>query len=305
LLKQLLLQVDDFSKPRANLGRMTTLKRRLLQLGGFEEKFGLSRSIDRFIDTLAIVENEHNIPIQLWQQCRAIIFLSYVEAGLVVLSSNAGHGCVVAKMDSGWSNPASIGYATIGGGITLGWKKVQSILLVNDQNMLDHLLKGRQAKLGADFSVAVGPLHQEGFVKVKEIPSAYSYGVGSGVFFGAELQGLFLFSRDEENRIFYSDQAVTMRHVLEGRVQTSNQCQRLNAVLERLLSGTKDESATFQKERKRNKSMTVSEQASNAVAGKSQPSFLANAWETNAFLRTFVIFFAIFIMGDLVRRFLI
>ena len=135
-------------------------------------------------------------------QCVAVI-PSMLKAGFV-FGARYGRGVASCRTAKGWSDPA---FFTIQGGsfgLQIGGQAVDLIMLIMNNRGMENLLN-RKFKLGADASVAAGPVgrHAAADTDWKMRAQVLSYSRARGVFAGLELNGAVIKQDRESTREFY------------------------------------------------------------------------------------------------------
>ncbi len=135
-------------------------------------------------------------------ECVAVI-PSMLKAGFV-FGGRYGRGVASCRTAKGWSDPA---FFTIQGGsfgLQIGAQAVDLIMLIMNQKGMENLLNS-QFKLGADASVAAGPVgrHAAADTDWKMRAQILSYSRARGAFAGLELNGSVIKIDRESTREFY------------------------------------------------------------------------------------------------------
>jgi lipid-binding SYLF domain-containing protein len=135
-------------------------------------------------------------------ECVAVI-PSMLKAGFV-FGGRYGRGVASCRTAKGWSDPA---FFTIEGGsfgLQIGAQAVDLIMLIMNQRGMENLLSS-QFKLGADASVAAGPVgrHAAADTDWKMRAQILSYSRARGAFAGLELNGSVIKVDRESTREFY------------------------------------------------------------------------------------------------------
>jgi lipid-binding SYLF domain-containing protein len=146
------------------------------------------------------------VPGSILEKAEAIaVFPSLVKAGFVVGGSR-GHGLIsVRDPKSGtWSSPA---FLTVTGGslgFQIGVQEVDLVLVVQNRRGLEQLLTN-QFKIGADASVAAGPVGREASAStdIQLRAQILSYSRTRGVFAGVTLNGSTIRQDRDANERFY------------------------------------------------------------------------------------------------------
>jgi lipid-binding SYLF domain-containing protein len=150
-------------------------------------------------------------------ECVAVV-PSMLKAGLVV-GAHYGRGLASCRTPKGWSAPA---FFTVKGGsfgLQIGGQAVDLVMLImNDDGM--HKLLSSQFKLGADASVAAGPVgrHAAADTDWKMRAQVLSYSRARGLFAGLELNGAVIKQDKDSTREFYGHM-VTSKAALQGEIE--------------------------------------------------------------------------------------
>lgn len=214
---------------------------------GWEEKFGLARSVEELESTLADLYNRGEIPDEVFAQCKAVMFVILYKTGLGLISQDIGYGCLVARLPPErskpgvrtWSPPISIKVLGISAGLTLGFRKTHALVLLNSDRPAQGLMLGHRFTLGAELSFANGSLAKSETRGPRNsrnlhMVSSYVYNQSGGMYIGVGLQGAALLNRPEENHIFYEDENVTPMNVLLGQIPVQKNVASLQMLLEAL-----------------------------------------------------------------------
>jgi lipid-binding SYLF domain-containing protein len=150
-------------------------------------------------------------------ECVAVV-PSMLKAGFVV-GAHYGRGLASCRTPKGWSAPA---FFTVKGGsfgLQIGGQAVDLVMLImNDDGM--HKLLSSQFKLGADASVAAGPVgrHAAADTDWKMRAQVLSYSRARGLFAGLELNGAVIKQDKDSTREFYGHM-VTSKAALQGEIE--------------------------------------------------------------------------------------
>ena len=150
-------------------------------------------------------------------ECVAVV-PSMLKAGFVV-GARYGRGLASCRTPKGWSAPA---FFTVQGGsfgLQIGGQAVDLVMLVmNDDGM--HKLLSSKFKLGADASVAAGPVgrHAAADTDWKMRAQILSYSRARGIFAGLELNGAVIKQDKDSTREFYGHM-VTSKASLQGAIE--------------------------------------------------------------------------------------
>ena len=133
------------------------------------------------------------------------IFPAVTEAALG-LGGLGGEGIVLIRNPKGgWYGPS---YASISGGsigFQIGVKKVGLVLAITNNDGLQAFTGGNSFKLGADVSIAAGPVGRdaEAATDSRAQASIYSYSISKGLFAGVSLKGSVINVNRDANKAYW------------------------------------------------------------------------------------------------------
>ena len=159
---------------------------------------------------------EKGIPSRILRRARGLAIISVVKAGFI-FSGKAGEGVVVARTGRGWSGPSFIGTGGAGWGPQIGAEVTDFVIVLNSERAVRAFSKGGNVTLGADASVAAGPVGRAAEADVTPRAAIYTYSKSKGLFIGASLEGAVLGTRTGANTRYYG-RPVTAYDILHGRV---------------------------------------------------------------------------------------
>jgi len=174
---------------------------------------------------------EKGIPSRILRNARGLAIISVVKAGFIV-SGKAGEGVVVARTGRGWSGPSFIGTGGAGWGPQIGAQVTDFVIVLNNERAVRAFSKGGNVTLGADASVAAGPVGRAAEADVTARAAIYTYSKTKGLFLGASLEGAVIGTRKDANERYYRRQ-VTAYDILHGRVAAPAGAANLRAALGR------------------------------------------------------------------------
>lgn len=161
---------------------------------------------------------ERAIPRSVLRNARGLAIMRVVKAGFV-FSGKAGKGVVVARTGRGWSGPSFIGTGGAGWGPQIGAEVTDFVFVLNNRDAVRAFSRGGNVTLGADASVAAGPVGRDAHVAVTPVAAVYAYSRTKGLFAGASLEGAVIVTRDNLNANYYGHR-VTPREILTGAVRS-------------------------------------------------------------------------------------
>ena len=169
-----------------------------------------------------------------------LIAPSVVKAGWI-FGGSGGRAVLFAKDDrtGRWSGPAFYNLGAASVGFQAGVAVTETVALVMTEKGLNSLLAS-SAKLGADISVAAGPVGAGTASAIASDLVAYSR--SKGVYGGFNLEGSVIAVADNWNRDYYGTGVLPTDILVRANVHNP-QADRLVAELRRAASGTKTSSA--------------------------------------------------------------
>ena len=161
-----------------------------------------------------------SIPANVFNAAEGIAIFPNMIKGGFILGVNYGNGLLmVRRPDRTWSPPVM---CTMGGG-SLGFQAgVQAsdiVLVFATPRSLEGILRGDKVKLGADASVAVGPIGRAADASTDARMGAeiYSYARARGLFLGVSVNGASLSVDPNANAMLYGRAGLTPADVFQDR----------------------------------------------------------------------------------------
>ena len=161
---------------------------------------------------------DSGIPDNILSKSECVAVVPSMLKGGFIVGAKYGRGLASCRTPKGWSTPA---FFTVKGGsvgFQIGGQAVDLIMLVMNNDGMQHLLSSQFA-LGADASVAAGPVgrHAEGNTDWKMRAQVLTYSRARGVFAGVSLNGAVVKQDKDSTREFYGHM-VTTKAALTGEV---------------------------------------------------------------------------------------
>ena len=159
---------------------------------------------------------------RLLDRAHGVALLTIVKAGFLGCFQGGG-GLVLSKdQTSGqWSAPCAVGCMGASVGAQLGGELSTVMLILNTADALTAFTGAANFTLGANVSVAVGPLGRTlegaGVTGAHTAAAVYAYSISRGAFAGIGLDGTCVFTRDRLNHTFYGHPA-SAKQLLSGRI---------------------------------------------------------------------------------------
>jgi SH3 domain-containing YSC84-like protein 1 len=152
-------------------------------------------------------------------EARGVLIIPELIKGGFILGGEAGSGVLLVRgADGTWSAPAFYTLAAASIGLQFGAQVSEIIFTVMTDSAVEALLSS-EFKLGADASVAMGPLGAG--IKASTTTNVgfdiYAFSHTAGLFGGGALEGAKLFSRQEWNDEYYGASAPARSVVIERK----------------------------------------------------------------------------------------
>jgi SH3 domain-containing YSC84-like protein 1 len=198
---------------------------------------GMQDDVDQAVSIVQRFEAipEYSIPPAVLKDAKGLAILTVFKAGFM-FSGRGGTGVVVARTAKGWSGPSAIGTGGVGFGLQIGGEFTEFVLVLNTYDAVRAFSREGNVLLGADLSVAAGPIGRSVEAGVTPIAAVYTYSKSQGLFAGASLEGTVIMTRNDANAQYYG-RSVTPQQILAGSVASPAGAKRLERVLVAAESG--------------------------------------------------------------------
>ena len=192
---------------------------------------GLQDDVDQAVTILRRFYElpETEIPKVVMANAQGLAIMTVLKAGFGV-SAEGGKGLVIARTADGWSGPSAIGTGGGGFGFQIGASVTELVIVLNTKAAVSAFAQDANVKIGADVSVAAGPIGRDLAASVLPVAAVYTYSNSQGLFAGMSLQGAVIAARDDANARYYG-RKVTPSEILAGRVEPPAGAARLVEVL--------------------------------------------------------------------------
>jgi len=162
---------------------------------------------------------DQGIPSDVLGSAECVAVVPTMLNGGFIVGARYGRGLASCRNPKGWSAPA---FFTIKGGsfgLQIGAQAVDLVMLVMNDDGMRKLLSS-QFKLGADASVAAGPVGRQAAAGTdwKMRAQVLSYSRARGVFAGLALNGAVVRQDKDSTREFYGHM-VSTKASLQGQIQ--------------------------------------------------------------------------------------
>jgi len=176
---------------------------------------GARQSLDQFF-----ANPGESLPAAMLQKAEGVAIFPNMIKGGFILGVNYGKGVLhVRNPDRTWSPPVMV---TMGGGsvgFQVGVQSADILLVFATPRSLNGVLQGQKVTLGADASVAAGPVgvQANAGTDAKLGAEIYSYARSRGLFLGVSLGGADLSVDNNANSVLYGRFGVTPADVFQNR----------------------------------------------------------------------------------------
>jgi lipid-binding SYLF domain-containing protein len=157
------------------------------------------------------------VPADYWNRAHCVAVIPELKKAAFIFGGEYGKGVMSCRAGSGWSAPLFLQLAKGSWGFQAGAEQVDVVLLVMNESGVQKMLSNK-VNLGADLSVAAGPVGRQGAVATDAALTAeiWSYSRAHGLFAGIDLSGGVLRPDADANQEVYGD-AATPRSILAMR----------------------------------------------------------------------------------------
>jgi lipid-binding SYLF domain-containing protein len=173
----------------------------------------------------------------LLKKAKGVYIAPAVLRGAFIVGVSGGSGVLLSRVDgSKWNGPAfyTIGEASFG--LQAGGDKSEVLLLIMTDRGVTSLL-GNSVKLGADASVAAGPVGTGGEASTAGLSAdILSFTRSKGLYGGVSLEGAVVGKREGMNEAYYGRKDVTPTDILVKGSPSNNQAAGLKKSLNQLAS---------------------------------------------------------------------
>jgi lipid-binding SYLF domain-containing protein len=165
---------------------------------------------------------EGGIPDTLMAKAQGIAVIPHMVKGAFGIGGTYGKGLVAQRLANGkWGTPAFVEMGGASIGFQLGAEATDLVLVFTNDDGLKSLLKGK-VKLGADASVAAGPVGRKGEAATDVLLNSaiYSYSRNKGLFAGVSLDGSVVSMDDSANQKVFGKNIVAA-DIVSGKIASN------------------------------------------------------------------------------------
>lgn len=151
----------------------------------------------------------------LADQAKAMVIIPDRWRAAFVFGGAGGDAVMIARnKDGSWSQPTFYAVGAGSFGFQWGVEKSEVVLLVMTERGMEHLLS-TSVKLGADISVAAGPIGAGAKAQTADI---LSFSRSRGLYGGVSLEGALIKTRKNFNKAYYAADVTPAEIVYKGEV---------------------------------------------------------------------------------------
>jgi SH3 domain-containing YSC84-like protein 1 len=182
-------------------------------------------SVDRLQRSVTVLHAimstpDRGIPEEVLRNAKCILVVPDLIKGGFVFGGKHGRGVATCRTAEGWSAPA---FVSVGGGswgLQIGVEDVDLVMLVMNDQGLQHLLSGK-FELTGEGSVAAGPVgrHASAGTDWKMNTEMLTYSRSKGVFAGLTLEGAVVEQENDSTHAIYGKHMM-FRSILSGKATT-------------------------------------------------------------------------------------
>jgi len=161
---------------------------------------------------------DRGIPSNLLESAKCIAIIPGDKKFAFIFGGSYGRGLATCRTEHGWSAPIFVAIDSGSVGYQIGGSSTDIVMLFMNDHALQSLM-GDKFKLGADASVAAGPVGRNAAAgtDLKLNAEILSYSRSKGIFAGVSLEGAVMQADKSGDKAIYGDD-VTRHEILDGKV---------------------------------------------------------------------------------------
>jgi lipid-binding SYLF domain-containing protein len=163
---------------------------------------------------------DKGIPEEVLNDAKCILVVPNLIKGGFIVGGKHGRGVASCRTSDGWSAPAFVSVGGGSAGLQIGVEGVDLVMLVMNDQGLQHLLSSK-FELSGEASGAAGPVgrHASAGTDWKMSTEVLTYSRSKGVFAGLTLEGAVVEQDNDSTRAIYGKN-MQFRDILSGKVTT-------------------------------------------------------------------------------------
>jgi SH3 domain-containing YSC84-like protein 1 len=163
---------------------------------------------------------DKGIPEEVLDNAKCVVVVPHLVKGGFIVGGKHGRGVASCRTATGWSAPA---FVSVGGGswgLQIGVEGVDLVMLVMNEQGLQHLLSSK-FQITGEGSAAAGPVgrHASAGTDWKLNTEMLTYSRSKGAFAGLTLEGAVI-EKDDDSTIAVYGSNEPFRSILAGKVAT-------------------------------------------------------------------------------------
>jgi lipid-binding SYLF domain-containing protein len=168
----------------------------------------------------AMATPDKGIPEEVLSDAKCILVVPNLIKGGFIFGGKHGRGVATCRTPEGWSAPAFVSVGGGSAGLQIGVEGVDLVMLVMNDQGLQHLLSSK-FELTGEGSVAAGPVgrHASAGTDWKMNTEMLTYSRSKGVFAGLTLEGAVVEADNDSTRAIYG-RNMRFRNILSGKAST-------------------------------------------------------------------------------------
>lgn len=160
------------------------------------------------------ITDKRKIPVEVIANAKGLAIFSGFRAAMW-LAGAGGSGVVVARLaDGSWSAPSAFSVLSGGIGVAYGMDVYDCVCVLNTQEAVDAYTKS-EMNLGADVTVAAGPIGGTADISTKEVKPVWTYVKTRGLYGALTVDGTVIKERPGINADTYGSKT-TAAQILAG-----------------------------------------------------------------------------------------
>lgn len=173
---------------------------------------------------------------QLIRRAKGVMIIPQLLKAGFIIGGEGGSGILLTHRDGIWSPPAFYNFGAGSIGLQIGAQASEVVLLLMTDRAIEAVLRN-QVKLGADASVAAGPvgIGIEAATTTNLGVDVYTYARSKGLFAGASLEGSVISPLENTNQTYYG-RRVTPRDIVLNRAVDHAGTNALRASLDAIMA---------------------------------------------------------------------
>src|SRR5256714_437183 len=163
---------------------------------------------------------DKGIPEEVLDSAKCVVVVPHLIKGGFIVGGKHGRGVATCRTRTGWSAPA---FVSVGGGswgLQIGAEGVDLVMLVMNDQGLQHLLSSK-FQISGEGSAAAGPVgrHASAGTDWKLNTEMLTYSRSKGAFAGLTLEGAVV-EQDDDSTVAIYGKHMMFRNILSGKAAT-------------------------------------------------------------------------------------